>query len=137
MPSLTQVHQQQGFAQLNGTGLGVLEGFLGYGEHDDSAVDNNWVTPCPAGSRVDGYQVVHGPLLIQIRPRCSCYNCGAPAVPPCADLLTPAAACQGASAGPRCRRMVDGPVQPLGRLRSLPDLHVQPPACARRVPVPA
>ena len=77
-----QVLQQQGFTQLNGSGLGVLEGFLGYGDGSNSALDNKWVTPCPAGSRVDGYQVVTGPLLMQIRPRCSCYNCGATPFPP-------------------------------------------------------
>lgn len=36
-----------------------------------------WLTPCPTGSRVDGYQVIKGGLIYQIRPRCSCVNCGA------------------------------------------------------------
>jgi hypothetical protein len=77
LAACAQVFQPGGFASLNGTGLGVLEGLLGTGEHDSSSLDNAWVTPCPAGARVDGFQVVRGPLLIQIRPRCSCYNCGA------------------------------------------------------------
>ena len=35
-----------------------------------------WVRACPAGSKVDGYQVIMGVLIYQIRPRCSCVNCG-------------------------------------------------------------
>ena len=70
-----QVTQPRGFAALSGTGIGFLEGLL-----DISSVGGNvtdpWLTPCPAGSRVDGYQIVKGGLIYQIRPRCSCENCG-------------------------------------------------------------
>ena len=65
-----------GFSSLNGTGTGLLEGLLDVGE-SASHEEDSWVTPCPAGSRVDGYQVVKGGLIYQIRPRCSCQNCGA------------------------------------------------------------
>ena len=71
-----QVTQKDGFSGVHGTGLGVLEGFMGAGVAEGSD-EHTWTTLCPAGTRVDGYQVLQGPLLYQIRPRCSCYNCGA------------------------------------------------------------
>ena len=73
-----QVTQKDGFYSMHGTGLGVLEGLMGMGMPEGSD-ERSWMTFCPAGMRVDGYQVLQGPLLYQIRPRCSCYNCGAPA----------------------------------------------------------
>jgi hypothetical protein len=72
-----QVNSPDGFSAFHGTGLGVVEGFLDAGEAMSDAPDS-WVTPCPAGFKVDGYQVVTGALVYQIRPRCSCFNCGAP-----------------------------------------------------------
>lgn len=74
--AIVQVVQPQGFANLNGTGLGVVEGFMNVGEDTLDAADG-FSTPCPVGTRVDGYQVVVGALIYQIRPRCSCINCGA------------------------------------------------------------
>lgn len=55
--------------------MGFVEGLLDVGEVALQGVDT-WLTPCPAGSRVDGYQVTKGGLIYQIRPRCSCENCG-------------------------------------------------------------
>ena len=71
-----QIVQPQGFTNLNGTGLGAVEGFMNVGEDTLDAPDG-FSTPCPVGTRVDGYQVVVGALIYQIRPRCSCINCGA------------------------------------------------------------
>lgn len=81
-----QVAQPQGFTALNGSGLGVVEGLLNLGE---GALDNpdGFLTPCPVGSRVDGYQVVTGALIYQIRPRCSCFNCGTEPSPAAAFTL--------------------------------------------------
>ena len=76
MRLLLQITSASGFSSLNGTGTGLLEGLLDVGEFT-SHEDDSWITPCPAGSRVDGYQVVKGGLIYQIRPRCSCQNCGA------------------------------------------------------------
>lgn len=81
-----QVFQPQGFAQLNGSGLGVVEGFMGVGEQTLESEDF-FITPCPVGSTVDGYQVVIGSLILQIRPRCSCFNCGANPQPPLLEQL--------------------------------------------------
>ena len=75
-----QVTQKDGFPSMHGSGLGVLEGFMGAGVPEGSD-EHSWTTFCPAGTRVDGYQVLQGPLLYQIRPRCSCYNCGGPPPP--------------------------------------------------------
>ena len=70
-----QVTQPEGFAALNGTGTGFLEVLVNVGNIGGS-ITSSWLTPCPAGSRVDGYQIVKGGLIYQIRPRCSCANCG-------------------------------------------------------------
>jgi hypothetical protein len=70
-----QVVSPDGFSSLNGTGMGFVEGLLDVGEMTMQEGDT-WLTPCPAGSRVDGYQVTKGGLIYQIRPRCSCENCG-------------------------------------------------------------
>ena len=67
--------QPGGFTALNVTGTGFLEALLNVGNVGES-LTSSWLTPCPAGSRVDGYQVVKGSLIYQIRPRCSCENCG-------------------------------------------------------------
>ena len=39
--------------------MGFVEGLLDVGEVALQGVDT-WLTPCPAGSRVDGYQVNQG-----------------------------------------------------------------------------
>ena len=67
--------QLSGFDTLNGTGTGFLEGLLDVGQIERNVPDG-WLTPCPVGSRVDGYQVVKEALIFQIRPRCSCVDCG-------------------------------------------------------------
>ena len=69
--------QPEGFNSLNGTGTGFVEVLLNVGNIGGS-VTSSWLTPCPDGSRVDGYQIVKGGLIYQIRPRCSCENCGRP-----------------------------------------------------------
>lgn len=76
-----QVTQLSGFGSLNGTGTGFLEGLLDVGEIETNVPDG-WLTPCPVGSRVDGYQVVKEGLIYQIRPRCSCIDCGMHALTP-------------------------------------------------------
>ncbi len=82
-----QLVQPQGFTSLNGSGLGVVEGFMEVGEPALDNIDGFYI-PCPVGQRVDGYQVVVGALIYQIRPRCSCFNCGA--LPAPVNLCRPA-----------------------------------------------
>lgn len=60
---------------------------MNVGEDTLNAPDG-FSTPCPVGTRVDGYQVVVGALIYQIRPRCSCINCGAqPCTCSCCQLV--------------------------------------------------